>query len=160
MRLSSIPPFIGVLTCKGKQHWLIGPWDIWSNFLSKLSDWGRKYFLGNCPQMNVTASYWWLVKIGWCDVLVSSSNKSLSEPMLTNIYLALCRHKGSTGQFLWCWGRNFQVNRVNLISKGSIISYNLHACIVSWSHMVPHATSSADNFVHIYSEFTECYWYR
>ena len=44
------------------------------------------------PQVNATRPYWWLVNIGSGNGLVPSGNKPLSEPMLTQIYVAKWRH--------------------------------------------------------------------
>ena len=56
------------------------------------SHWWLMYILWNCHQMNVTGSNWWWVNIGSGSGLGPSSNKSLPEVMLTQIYVAKWRH--------------------------------------------------------------------
>ena len=51
-----------------------------------------EHFFWNCPQVNATRSYWWLVNIGWGNDLMSSGSKSLPEQMSTQIYFAIWRH--------------------------------------------------------------------
>ena len=57
------------------------------------SDWWLRHLLWNCPNMNVTELHWWSVNIDSGNGLVSSGNKPLPEPMLTD----LCRHMASLG---------------------------------------------------------------
>ena len=45
--------------------------------------------------MNVNALYWWFANIGTGNFLVPSGNTPLSEPMLSQIYVAACRHYGT-----------------------------------------------------------------
>ena len=64
-----------------------------SNFQAQnFNDWWLRYLLQNCTQMNATGPYWLQVNIGSGDGLVPSGNKSLPEPMLTQIYAAIWRH--------------------------------------------------------------------
>ena len=46
----------------------------------------------NCPRVNATRPGWWLINIGSGDRLVSSSNKPLPKPMLTQIYVTIWIH--------------------------------------------------------------------
>ena len=59
---------------------------------SDFSDWWLGHFLRNRPNMNVIGLHWWSVKIGSGNGLVSSGNKPLPEPMLTQISVAIWRH--------------------------------------------------------------------
>ena len=51
------------------------------------------YLLWNCPQMNVTGSYWWCVNFGSGYGLVPLGNKPLPEPLLAdhNHFFNLCQ---------------------------------------------------------------------
>ena len=51
-----------------------------------------RHLLWNCPNMNVTGLKLWKVNIGSGNGLVPSGNKSLSEPMLTHISVAIWCH--------------------------------------------------------------------
>ena len=53
---------------------------------------GLRHLLWNCPHKNVIGLHWWLVNIGSGNGLVPSGNKSLTEPMLTQISVAIWRH--------------------------------------------------------------------
>ena len=45
--------------------------------------------------MNATRPYWWWVNIGLGNGLVSSGNKPLPEPMLTQFFVAKWYHQAS-----------------------------------------------------------------
>ena len=47
------------------------------------------YFLWNCYQVSATRPHWSLINIGSGNGLVSSGNKPLPEPILTQIYVAI-----------------------------------------------------------------------
>ena len=69
----------------------IDPWDIWipfyrSNSSTSFSDWWLRYLMWNCPQTNVTETYWWLVNTDSDNGLVSLVKKPLPDPMLTRVY--------------------------------------------------------------------------
>ena len=59
-----------------------------SNFQAHFSGQWLRYLLCNCPHMNVTVPYIWYINIGSGNGLVLSGNKSLPEPMLTQISVA------------------------------------------------------------------------
>ena len=54
------------------------------------SDWWLRHLLWNCPNMNVTGLHWWSVNIDLGSGMVLSGNKPLPEPMLTQIFVAIC----------------------------------------------------------------------
>ena len=51
-----------------------------------------RHLLWNSPNMNVTGLHWWSVNIGSGNGLVPSGNRSLSEPMLTQISVTIWCH--------------------------------------------------------------------
>ena len=55
-----------------------------------IDGWG--IFWWDCPQNNVIGHNWWWVNIGSGNGLLSSGNKSLPEPILTEFYGAIWRH--------------------------------------------------------------------
>ena len=56
------------------------------------SDWWLRHLLWNCPDMYVTGLHWWSVDIGSGNGLMPSGNKSLPEPMLTQISVTIWRY--------------------------------------------------------------------
>ena len=66
------------------------PYEIWiefqmNNFRAKFSNWWVRYILWSYPHVVVTRPHCWLVDIRSGNGLVPSGNKSLHEPMLTQI---------------------------------------------------------------------------
>ena len=57
-----------------------------SNFHIYINDRYLEYFLWSCNQANATEPLWWLINIGWGNVLVPLGNKPLAETMLTQCY--------------------------------------------------------------------------
>ena len=51
--------------------------------------------LRNCPHVTITKPRWWLGSIDSGNSLVSSGNKPLSEPMMTQISVTIWRHQTS-----------------------------------------------------------------
>ena len=62
------------------------------NCQANFNDWWLRYLWQNWPEMNITGPYWWKVNIGLGNALVTSGNKPLPQPMLTQIYAAIWRH--------------------------------------------------------------------
>ena len=60
-------------------------WNFRCNSPSDFSDWRLRHLLWNCPNMNVSWLHWWSVNTGSGNGLVSSGNKPLPEPKLTQI---------------------------------------------------------------------------
>ena len=72
-------------------HWPLGnliEFNI-NNFQDDFSDWWLRYLIWNWPQMNATKPHWWLVNIGSGNGLMSSGNKPLPEPTLTQICVVI-----------------------------------------------------------------------
>ena len=65
-----------------------------TSFQGNFIDWWVMFLLGNCSHMNVTGLNWWSINIASGNGLVPSGNKTLPEPMLTQIS---CRHMASLG---------------------------------------------------------------
>ena len=71
---------------------------------------GWSNFCEIAPQMKFTGPYWWWINIGLYNGLVPSvdGTKPLPEPMLTKIYVAICRHYSISQEictrFLLCCG--------------------------------------------------------
>ena len=59
------------------------------NHNSHFTDSQHEHFLWNCPPLNVIRPYWWLVTIGSGSILMPAGNKSLPEPLLTQISIAI-----------------------------------------------------------------------
>ena len=79
---------------------LIGPWEIWMNFLYVIfkqilviDGWGISCEIA--LNMNVTGLNWWSVNIGSGNGLVPSGNKPSPEPILTYIPVAIWHHKAT-----------------------------------------------------------------
>ena len=76
-------------------------------FQAKFSDRCLWHLLWNCPQMDVNKPYWWRTNIGSSNDLALSGKKPLPEPMLTQIFDAICAslgHNELRSGCYWCWG--------------------------------------------------------
>ena len=62
--------------------------EILDNSQANFDDWCLQHLLWNCPKMNGHRPYWWQVNTGSSNGWVPSGNKPLSEPMLTQFYVA------------------------------------------------------------------------
>ena len=58
-------------------------------------NWYLEHFLWNSSQENATEPLWWKVNIGSGNGLVPSGNKSLPDPMLTQIYVIIWHHQAT-----------------------------------------------------------------
>ena len=125
---------------------LIGPWESWikfqiSNFQTNFSDWWLKFLLWNCS--HITRPHWWWVSIGSGNGLLPSGKTPLHESMLTQIYVAIWRHKDLTAVTVTCGIRRrispvrrlFFFLRFNQTSKTSSKLYNTG--FAQWIHQWP-----------------------
>ena len=89
----SEPMMVSSLThiCITRPQWVnvVAPWRCYSIFqrvfTKHITGYLHEHFLWNFSESNGREHLWWFVMISWGNGLLSSCNKSLPEPMLTQI---------------------------------------------------------------------------